>query len=151
MTTDCSWIYQFSTWKLHAQNMFLPCSVPAVFMCWTGNSMNNLLSYCGLVNERISASEKDLPVKVFVGIRVCVALNQFIVPICQGFVYCNSVVPHCCKNCRLIFTQMMVHSYPKYWLEWNLIFNLERLIKKPWSRFWSNFVCLGNVNWNRFM
>ena len=27
-----------------------------------GNSMNNLLSYCGLVDARISASEKDLPV-----------------------------------------------------------------------------------------
>ena len=26
--------------------------------------MNNLLSYCGLVDARISASEKDLPVKV---------------------------------------------------------------------------------------
>ena len=25
--------------------------------------MNNLLSYCGLVDARISASEKDLPVK----------------------------------------------------------------------------------------
>ena len=28
----------------------------------TGNSMNNLLSYCGLVDARTSASEKDLPV-----------------------------------------------------------------------------------------
>ena len=28
----------------------------------SGNSMNNLLSYCGLVDARISASEKDLPV-----------------------------------------------------------------------------------------
>ena len=27
-----------------------------------GNSMNNLLSYCGLVDARITASEKDLPV-----------------------------------------------------------------------------------------
>ena len=27
-----------------------------------GNSMNNLLSYCGLVDARISASEKALPV-----------------------------------------------------------------------------------------
>ena len=26
------------------------------------NSMNNLLSYCGLIDARISASEKDLPV-----------------------------------------------------------------------------------------
>jgi hypothetical protein len=34
-------------------------------MYWTGNSMNNLLSYCGLVDERISASEKDLPVLRF--------------------------------------------------------------------------------------
>ena len=31
-------------------------------MSWTGNSMNNLLSYCGLVDARIIASEKDLPV-----------------------------------------------------------------------------------------
>ena len=27
-----------------------------------GNSKNNLLSYCGLVDARISGSEKDLPV-----------------------------------------------------------------------------------------
>ena len=33
--------------------MELPCS-------FHGNSMNNLLSYCGLVDARISASEKDL-------------------------------------------------------------------------------------------
>ena len=36
--------------------MFSTCS-------FHGNSMNNLLSYCGLVDARISASEKDLPVK----------------------------------------------------------------------------------------
>ena len=33
--------------------MFCACS-------FHGNSMNNLLSYCGLVDARISASEKDL-------------------------------------------------------------------------------------------
>ena len=27
-----------------------------------GNSMNNLLSYCGLTDTRMRASEKDLPV-----------------------------------------------------------------------------------------
>ena len=86
--------------------------VLAMFCACSFHVLNDELN-----DERISASEKDLPVKVFVGIRVCVALNQFIIPICQGFVYCNSVVPHCCKNCRLIFTQMMVHSYTKYWLE----------------------------------
>ena len=66
MTKDCSLIYQFSTWKLQAQNMgrtccvqklcwmskqkticvhnmFSPCTGLVVFMYWTGKSMNNLL------------------------------------------------------------------------------------------------------------
>ena len=42
-------------WKLHVLPMFCTCS-------FHGNSMNNLLSYCGLVDARISAFEKDLPV-----------------------------------------------------------------------------------------
>ena len=33
-----------------------------VFLYWTRNSMNNILSHCGLVDTRISASEKKLPV-----------------------------------------------------------------------------------------
>jgi hypothetical protein len=28
-----------------------------------GNSINNLLSYCGLIDAKIRASDKDLPVK----------------------------------------------------------------------------------------
>ena len=36
--------------------------------------MNNLLSYCGLVDATISASEKDLPVPV-----ACLALNSITV------------------------------------------------------------------------
>mgnify|MGYP001393247225 CR=1 FL=1 len=36
--------------------MFCVCS-------FHGNSTNNLLSYCGLLGARISASERDLPVK----------------------------------------------------------------------------------------
>ena len=43
--------------------MYTTCSELVVFMYWTGKSINNLLSYCGLVVARISASEKDLPVK----------------------------------------------------------------------------------------
>ena len=39
----------------HGQNMFCACS-------FYGNSMKNLVSYCGLVDARISASEKDVPV-----------------------------------------------------------------------------------------
>ena len=87
MTKDCSLIYQFSTWKLQAQNiwrtccvhklfwmskqkqksicvhnMFSPCSELVVFLYWIGESMNNVLAYCGLVHARINASDKDLPV-----------------------------------------------------------------------------------------
>ena len=32
------------------------------FMYWTCNSTNNLSSYCRLVDEKITASDKDLPV-----------------------------------------------------------------------------------------
>jgi hypothetical protein len=39
------------------------CSEIAFFMYWTRNSMNNLLSYCGLVDAKIRASDKDLTVE----------------------------------------------------------------------------------------
>ena len=48
--------------KNKKQFVYTTCSELAIFMYWTPNSMNNLLSYCGLVDARISASEKDLPV-----------------------------------------------------------------------------------------
>jgi hypothetical protein len=34
-----------------------------VFLYRTGKLMNNLLSYCGLLDPRIRASDKDLPVQ----------------------------------------------------------------------------------------
>ena len=47
MTKDCSWKYHENykrrTWAEH------------------GNSMNNLMSYCGLIDAKIRASDKDLP------------------------------------------------------------------------------------------
>ena len=55
-------------WQIQAQNMGLgkTCSAHVLLLfcacSFHGNSMNNLLSYCGLVDARISASEKDLPV-----------------------------------------------------------------------------------------
>ena len=42
----------------------LPRFKLGIFMYWTCNSMNNLLSYCGLVDAKIRASDKDLPVKL---------------------------------------------------------------------------------------
>ena len=48
------------------QFMYTTCSELVIFMYWTCSSINNLLSYCGLVDGRISASEKDLPVPKYV-------------------------------------------------------------------------------------
>ena len=43
--------------------VYKTCSELGIFMYSTHNSMKNLLSYFWLVDARISASEKDLPVK----------------------------------------------------------------------------------------
>ena len=43
----------------HVLPMFCACS-------FYGNSMNNLLSYCGLIDAKIRASDKDLPVHMMV-------------------------------------------------------------------------------------
>ena len=47
----------------HDLNMFCPCS--ALVSSFHGNSMNNLLSYCGINDAKIRASDKDLPVCKF--------------------------------------------------------------------------------------
>ena len=54
----------FSEYQSKKQFVYATCSELVVFMHWTGKSMNNLLSYCGLVDARIRASNKDLPVSV---------------------------------------------------------------------------------------
>ena len=78
MTKDCSLIYQVLHEKIQAQNMlftyivflfwhseqfmYTTSSVLVIFIYWTCKSMKNLLSYFGLVDARIRASNKDLPV-----------------------------------------------------------------------------------------
>jgi len=47
---------------IYVHNVFSWSSENVVFMNWTGNSMNSLSSYCGLVDARIKPSDKDLPV-----------------------------------------------------------------------------------------
>ena len=42
----------------------LPKFELGIFTYWTWNSMNNMLSYCGLVDAKIRAPDKDLPVLV---------------------------------------------------------------------------------------
>ena len=80
MTKDCSLNYEFSSWKLQAQNIlcqiecqnknkkqfvYATCSEVLVFLYWSCNSINNLLSYGELVDARISAFDKDLPVPMY--------------------------------------------------------------------------------------
>ena len=62
--------YKLRTCRVHKlflfwyseQFMYTTCSQLVLFMYWTGKSKNNLLSYGGLVDVRINASDKDLPV-----------------------------------------------------------------------------------------
>ena len=49
----------------HVLSMFWPYSELAIFMFWTRNSMNNLSSYYGVVDAKIRASDKYLPVSYF--------------------------------------------------------------------------------------
>ena len=59
MTTDCSLILQVQYKKIASSEPEL-----SIFLYWTRNSMNNLPSYCGLTVSRMSATEKDLTVKI---------------------------------------------------------------------------------------
>ena len=51
--------------SISVHNKFAPCSELGIFTYWTCNSMNNTSSYCGLVDAKIRASDKDLPVTVY--------------------------------------------------------------------------------------
>ena len=79
LMTDCSLIPNFSTRKIQVENMlcsnivfvlvfktifYTTCSQLVFFLFWTRESMNNLSSNCGLVDARIVASDKYLPVIV---------------------------------------------------------------------------------------
>ena len=48
--------------KISVHKVFSPCSELGILTYCIFNSMNNLLSHCGLVDAKIRASDKDLPV-----------------------------------------------------------------------------------------
>ena len=60
MYMKCSECQNKSKKTICVHNMFSPYSGNDIFMYWTCNSMNNPLPYYWLVDESISASEKDL-------------------------------------------------------------------------------------------
>ena len=51
-----------NVWNNFCTQHVLPSFELGIVMYWTSNSMNNLTSYCGLVDAKIRASDKDLPV-----------------------------------------------------------------------------------------
>ena len=91
MTTDCSLSYNFNAWKFEAQtwgehivfwmSKTISCSELGIFMYWTCNSMNNLSSYCGIVDAKIRASDKNLHVLAlltsFLRITGCFFVKRF--------------------------------------------------------------------------
>ena len=64
----------------HGQNMFCASG-------FHGNSKDNLWSYCGLVDARISTSEKDLPVHTYI-MHIYVS---FVLPIVTRCKSCNEI------------------------------------------------------------
>ena len=77
------------------QFVYTTCSELVVFMYRTGKSMNNLLPYCGLVDPRMSASDKDLPVSPITVYWFRLALLIF-----RSFKFMNSLnLVHCNKIC----------------------------------------------------
>ena len=48
--------------KNKKQCLYTTCSEVVFFLYWSQESMNNLSSYCGLTDWRMSASDTDLPV-----------------------------------------------------------------------------------------
>ena len=67
MKTTSSEHVVYTNWFLflHSEQFtYTTCSELVVFTYWTGKSMNNVLSYCGLVDVRINASDKDLLVSL---------------------------------------------------------------------------------------
>ena len=66
ITTSSEHVVYINCSEFQNQNQFVytTCFELVVFMYGTGKSMNNLLSYFELVDQRMSASDKDLPVTI---------------------------------------------------------------------------------------
>ena len=78
-------------------------------MYWTGKLMNNLLSYCGLVDVRINAPDKDLPVTIC-GIKHFLKVNfEFMKEICNMSI-----------SLKIACTSEANSAYHNYWhrLSW---------------------------------
>ena len=81
--------------------IYTTCSELVIFMYWTRNSMNNLLSYCGLVDARIRAPEKDLPVSKVRTFWETHKIWKVLVIFFQKQIFLNQLTHNMTKDCSL--------------------------------------------------
>ena len=89
--------------------VYTACSELGIFMYWTCNSINNLLSYCGLVAARISTSDKDLPYQLMISSFCLLSKNQFYTIESIIFLYIGIGIYTFCVPC-LVVSSYILHS-----------------------------------------
>ena len=128
MTTDCSLNYDFSTWKIQAQNMlctqigflfwhseqfmYTACSELRIFMYWTRTSTNNILSYYGN-----SWCKNKYFWKLFACNRFKKAVRGtafLILPRFSTQNYTNACIPPVCTN-KMMWWWNLYNMYKNLW------------------------------------
>ena len=117
--------------------MFCACS-------FHGNSMNNLLSYFGLIDAKIRASDKDLPVQRVVKTLVTTTKGTRISDLHTSLKYgfCKKLHRYNSKTSQKVRKKMFnwseVHLYRSNFLQ-NPYFNT--LMTSPILMLWFNILC----------
>ena len=82
--------------------MFCPCSKLGIFMYWTGNSMDNLLSYCGLVDARISIQKKRFTCTWSISLILSKHwIKEIQVNLCQKLLFLHQLTHNMTTDCSL--------------------------------------------------
>ena len=81
------------------------CTQHVLSLYFSGNSINNLLSYCGLTDASMRASEKDLPVNV-----------AFFSDSTDAFVFFHWPCLYKTLNCQTLgYPRLAITSFYKPW------------------------------------
>ena len=87
------------------QCLYTTCSEVVFFLYWSQESMNNLSSYCGLIDWRMSASDTDLPVIALIFIWIQIRIPKLADSFDQrswvlGFIFLQDVTLQCDSKSR---------------------------------------------------
>ena len=116
------WACLFLFWH-SKQFLYTTCSELVFFSYWTCNSMNNLLSYCGLTDSRMSASEKDLPVPMITPKNMESLFYNIILECLRGRLPVNWQISHCHWR-QLALSKMSICQGVTYWAALALLLQL---------------------------